>query len=43
MEEFLKDLPSLAKDKHKTHKDFFKRLKKRPPKHLDKTMQNLHD
>lgn len=43
MEEFLKDLPSLAKDKHKTHKVFFKRLKKRPPKHLDKTMQNLHD
>lgn len=43
MEELLKDLPSLAKDKHKTHKDFFKRLKKRPPRHLDKTMQNLHD
>ena len=43
MEEFLKELPQLAKDKHKSHKDFFKRLKKKPPKHLDRTMQSLHD
>ncbi|SDG73381.1 YkgJ family cysteine cluster protein [Psychroflexus sediminis] len=43
MDEFLNDLPSLAKDKHKTHKDFFKRLKKRPSKHLDQTMQSLHE
>lgn len=43
MEDFLKDLPSLAKDRHKLHKDFFKRLKKRPLKHLDQTMLNLHE
>lgn len=43
MKDFLKELPNLAKDKHKTHKDYFKRLKKRPPKHLDQTMQKLHE
>ena len=36
-------LPKLAKDKHKENKDFFKRLKKKPPKQLDYIMQELHD
>ena len=43
MDEFLKQLPEMAKDKHKANKDFFKRLKKKPPKHLDQTMQQLHE
>jgi len=43
MEDFLKDLPHLAKDKHKSQKEYFKRLKKKPPKHLDQTMQSLHE
>lgn len=43
MDGFIKQLPDLAKDKHKAHKTFFKRLKKKPPKHLDKSMQKLHD
>lgn len=42
MDEMLKSLPQLAKDKHKENKKFFARLKKRPPKHLDKVMQELH-
>lgn len=42
MDVFIKQLPTLAKDKHKAHKRFFKRLKKKPPKHLDQTMQELH-
>ena len=43
MDEFIRQLPTFAKGRHKAHKDFFKRLKKRPPKHLDQTMQTLHD
>jgi Fe-S-cluster containining protein len=43
MDGFIKQLSDLAKDKHKAHKMFFKRLKKKPPKHLDKSMQKLHD
>ncbi|MFN2260953.1 MAG: YkgJ family cysteine cluster protein [Psychroflexus sp.] len=43
MDDFIKQLPKLAKDKHKTHKSFFKKLKKRPPKHLDQIMMELHD
>ncbi len=43
MDELLKSLPQLAKDKHKENKKFFARLKKRPPKHLDRLMQELHD
>ncbi|THD66486.1 YkgJ family cysteine cluster protein [Robertkochia marina] len=43
MDELLKSLPQLAKDKNKENKKFFARLKKRPPKHLDRLMQELHD
>lgn len=42
MENLLKDLPRLAKDKHKQNKAFFAKLKKRPPKQLDYLMQELH-
>ena len=43
MEDVLKELPKLAKDKHKENKIFFTKLKKRPPKQLDYIMQDLHD
>jgi Fe-S-cluster containining protein len=43
MEEFLKELPKLAKDKHKENKTFFTKLKKKTPKQLDYIMQELHD
>jgi len=43
MEEILKDLPKKAKDKHNENKKFFAKLKKRPPKHLDLKMQELHE
>lgn len=39
----MKSLPQQAKDKHKENKKFFARLKKRPPKHLDKLMKELHE
>ena len=43
MEEILKDLPKKAKDKHKENKKFFAKLRKKPPKHLDLQMQELHE
>ncbi|RKS53882.1 hypothetical protein BC962_2147 [Gillisia mitskevichiae] len=43
MEEILKDLPKKAKDKHKENKKFFAKLRKKPPKHLDIQMQELHE
>ena len=43
MEEFLKEPPKLAKDKHKENKTFFTKLKKKPPKQLDYLMQELHE
>ena len=43
MENLLNDLPKLAKDKHKQNKVFFAKLKKKPPKHLDYLMQELHE
>jgi len=43
MEEVLKNLPKQAKDKHNENKKFFAKLKKKPPKHLDLLMQELHD
>jgi Fe-S-cluster containining protein len=43
MQEFIKSLPKLAKDKHKENKSFFTKLKKRPPKQLDYMMQELHE
>ncbi len=43
MEEFLKELPSRAKDKHKENKKFFKALRKKPPRDLDSQMRELHE
>jgi len=43
MQEFIKSLPKLAKDKHKENKFFFTKLKKKPPKQLDYMMQELHE
>jgi len=43
MEEFLKELPELAKEKQIENKKYFAKLKKRTPKRLDLLMQDLHD
>ncbi|MCK7590068.1 YkgJ family cysteine cluster protein [Subsaxibacter sp. CAU 1640] len=43
MQDILNHLPQLAKDKHKENKNFFARLKKKPPKQLDYLMQELHE
>lgn len=43
MNEILNQLPQKAKEKQVENKKFFARLKKRPPKDLDSTMQDLHD
>ena len=43
MEQILKELPQRAREKHSENKKFFTKLKKRPPKQLDRTMQILHD
>lgn len=43
MQDILKHLPKLAKDKHKENKTFFTKLKKKPPKHLDYIMQDIHE
>ncbi len=42
MDEFLKELPELAKEKHLESKKYFQKLKKRTPKNLDVIMQHLH-
>ena len=42
MKEQLKFLPLKAKEKHAENKKFFSKLKKRPPRNLDYTMQELH-
>ncbi|MCJ7758319.1 MAG: YkgJ family cysteine cluster protein [Gillisia sp.] len=42
MKDILKDLPKKAKDKQKENKKFFAKLRKRPPRHLDVQMQELH-
>ena len=42
MQAIIKKLPKQAKDKHKENKAFFAKLKKKPPKQLDYTMQELH-
>lgn len=39
----IETLPKLAKDKLKENKTFFGKLKKKPPKHLDYLMQDLHE
>ncbi|MBX2827474.1 MAG: YkgJ family cysteine cluster protein [Flavobacteriaceae bacterium] len=43
MDEILKQLPQRAKEKHTENKKFFAKLKKRPPKQLDRLMQELHE
>lgn len=43
MQDQIQNLPKLAKDKYKENKAFFKKLKRKPPKHLDYVMQELHD
>lgn len=43
MDNFLKELPELAKEKFLESKKYFARLKKRTPKNLDVTMQDLHN
>ena len=43
MNKILQELPKKAKDKHTENKKFFAKLKKRPPKNLDYTMQELHE
>ena len=43
MEEQIRELPRLAKDKYKETKQFFSKLKKRPPRELDRLMVELHE
>lgn len=43
MQDIINNLPKQAKDKQKENKDFFKKLKKKPPKQLDYIMQELHE
>lgn len=42
MEDRIKALPALAKDKENAHKKFFSVLKRKPPKQLDRIMEQLH-
>ncbi|TVZ22752.1 hypothetical protein JM84_1662 [Dokdonia sp. Hel_I_63] len=43
MEDFIKALPQLAKDKQNENKKFFAKLRSKPPKNLDYIMQELHE
>ena len=43
MENILKQLPKKAKDKENENKKLFKKLRKKPPKHLDNLMVELHN
>ncbi|MDO1513653.1 YkgJ family cysteine cluster protein [Maribacter confluentis] len=43
MEEVLRQLPKKAKEKHNENKKFFSKLRKKAPKDLDYTMQELHE
>ena len=43
MLERLHNLPGEAARMWKTHREFFKKVKKKPPKDLDYTMQELHE
>lgn len=43
MEQYLKQLPKLAKEKHTKNKKFFDKLKKKTPKDLDYQMQEIHE
>ena len=42
MQKIIDDLPKLAKDTHYETKKFFAKLRKKPPKKLDDTMERLH-
>ncbi len=43
MEEEIRKLPLRAKQKSTENRKFFSKLRKKPPKDLDTTMQRLHD
>ncbi|MTG97033.1 MULTISPECIES: YkgJ family cysteine cluster protein [Myroides] len=43
MDKVLKQLPTLAKDKHNENKKYFDKLKKKPPKDLDYKMEEIHE
>lgn len=43
MEEILENLPARAKDMKKENKKFFSKLRKKPPKDLDRLMLELHE
>ena len=43
MEQYLKQLPKLAKDKHIENKKYFDKLKKKTPKDIDYQMQGIND
>ena len=43
MRKQIQQLPQRAKDTARETKSFFQRLKKRPPKKLDKITQNIHE
>ncbi|MEM1001365.1 MAG: YkgJ family cysteine cluster protein [Bacteroidota bacterium] len=43
MQDQIDSLPRRAKDKHKENKQFFAKLRKKPPKKLDYLMQEIHD
>ncbi|MEM7380443.1 MAG: YkgJ family cysteine cluster protein [Bacteroidota bacterium] len=42
MNKIIEQLPAKAREKHREHKKFFFRLKKKPPKQLDYLMETLH-
>ncbi len=43
MQQQLKNLPQRALDKQAENQKFFSKLKRKPPKHLDYLMQELHE
>lgn len=43
MEERLKQLPILAQEKFSENKKYFERLRNKTPKHLDQTVEKIHD
>lgn len=43
MDEILKNLPQMAREKSLENKKFFTKLKQKPPKNLDYLMQELHE
>ncbi|NBC57408.1 MAG: YkgJ family cysteine cluster protein [Bacteroidetes bacterium] len=43
MKEQIKQLPSKAASERQSHKALFKKLKRKPPKNLDRIMNDLHE